>query len=495
MFPYIVAGISAALAVIMAIILVVQSGQHGKEKSAAQQAQHRAAEAEGRLADLEQQLVRYRAITDIEAVLAQTRATITSERQRGEHELAQRRAQAEADAAQMQAHLQQLGNQQGQLEHQLAYMRAELSYLDERALFEANGLYENHYDFDTAEQYKARLDRLVDQQKSMVKGELAAICRTTWTVEGSAAKGAKMTKDQLKLMLRAFNGECDGALAKVKYNNIESLEKRITRAFAAINKLGAVNQYEITEPYFSLKLEELRLVHEYKEKLQAEREEQRMIREQMRDEERAQKELEKAQKDAEGEERKLEAAIAKAQQQAEASAGKRHDQLVAKLEALQAELTQALERKQRAISRAQLTRSGHVYVISNIGSFGEHVYKIGMTRRLEPLDRVKELGDASVPFRFDVHAMIYTEDAPALEAKLHARFSERQVNLVNSRKEFFAVELGEIEAAVRSLHGDISFVKTAAAEEFRKSQAMRVRQTRGPRPNHAPGEFAATALH
>lgn len=115
---------------------------------------------------------------------------------------------------------------------------------------------------------------------------------------------------------------------------------------------------------------------------------------------------------------------------------------------------------------AQLTRSGHVYVISNLGSFGENVFKIGMTRRLEPMDRIRELGDASVPFDFDVHAMIYCEDAPSLECAFQARFEGRAINLVNPRKEFFAVSIEQIEAVVREKGLNIELTKLAEARDL-----------------------------
>jgi hypothetical protein len=144
-------------------------------------------------------------------------------------------------------------------------------------------------------------------------------------------------------------------------------------------------------------------------------------------------------------------------------------------------LAEAHTNKERAIARAQMTRSGHVYVISNIGSFGEHVYKIGMTRRLDPLERIRELGDASVPFEFDVHAVIYAEDAPGLEADLHRTFDHRRVNLVNSRKEFFHVDIQEIEREVRKRHADILLTRIARAEEYRKSAAILVERGESPR--------------
>jgi seryl-tRNA synthetase len=215
------------------------------------------------------------------------------------------------------------------------------------------------------------------------------------------------------------------------------------------------------------------LVHEHREKVQEEREEQRRIKEQMREEEKAQKEIEKAQQAAEKDEAVKEKALKKAQQQLADATEQQTDRLQTIVDKLEKELKEALERKAKAIARAQLTRSGHVYVLSNVGSFGEGVYKIGMTRRLEPLDRVKELGDASVPFKYDVHAMMYSEDAPALEAALHRHFSERRLNLVNLRREFFQVSLDDIRSAVSTHFGEITFVTVPKAEEFRRTQAAR----------------------
>ncbi len=146
---------------------------------------------------------------------------------------------------------------------------------------------------------------------------------------------------------------------------------------------------------------------------------------------------------------------------------------MAQVTELERRLAEAQANKERAIARAQLTRSGHVYVISNIGSFGEEVFKIGMTRRLDPMERIRELGDASVPFAFDVHAVIFSEDAPALEATLHQAFEQRRINLVNERKEFFGVSIQDIALAVRKCHGEIQVTLAAEARDYRKTIAMR----------------------
>ena len=193
----------------------------------------------------------------------------------------------------------------------------------------------------------------------------------------------------------------------------------------------------------------------------------------MREEEKARKEYEKAIKEAELEEIRYQKALEQVQKVMATKSEEEKLKYSERIAELERELEEAKALKERALSQAQLTKSGHVYVISNIGSFGENVYKIGMTRRLDPLDRVKELGDASVPFPFDVHAMIYSNDAPALENKLHKVFDDKRLNLINMRKEFFNVTLEEIEEEVKKCFGDFKLTKIAEAEQFRKSLKLK----------------------
>jgi hypothetical protein len=283
-----------------------------------------------------------------------------------------------------------------------------------------------------------------------------------------------MVKQQAKLMLRAFNGESDAAIAKVRYDNANTLEQRLAKAYAEINKLGEVQQVFISQRYLDLKLAELHLVHEHREKVQAEKEEQKRIKEQMREEQKALEEIERAKAEAEREEAAKSSALekAKAELAATEATNKQHEKLEALVGRLENELKDALDRKAKAIARAQLTKSGHVYVLSNIGSFGHGIYKIGMTRRLDPYERVDELGDASVPFAFDVHAIIYSPDAPGLESQLHKTFAHRRVNGVNTRKEYFRVTLDEIQVEVKKLHGLVTFAVEPEAEEYRKTVAL-----------------------
>lgn len=335
------------------------------------------------------------------------------------------------------------------------------------------GVYEPSFDFNTSEEFKEKLIENKEKQKNLIKSNHAVFCTTQWEVNNSKSQGTTLMNKAINLTLRAFNGECDSTVSKVKWNNIQVMEERIKKAFDAINKLNLSNNIVISAEYLKLKLEELRLTHEYAQKLHQEKEEQREIKAQIREEEQAQREFEQAQKEAEKEEADYQKALEKARKE---MLNAKDEQLIGledKIKILEQQIKEAEEKRQRALSQAQLTRSGYVYVISNIGSFGEDVYKIGMTRRLEPMDRVRELGDASVPFTFDVHAMIYSKDAPTLEKKLHKVFDNKRLNMVNNKKEFFNVSLNEIEKEVLKENAKIQFTKIAEAQDYRESKFIK----------------------
>lgn len=203
-----------------------------------------------------------------------------------------------------------------------------------------------------------------------------------------------------------------------------------------------------------------------------EREEQRRIQEQIREEEKARKEYERAIREAQRDEESLKRALEKARLEVAQASADQRAKYEAQMAELNAKLAEAEARNQRAKSMAEQTRAGHVYVISNIGSFGEDVFKIGMTRRLEPMDRIRELGDASVPFEFDVHAMIYTENAPSLERELHELFDANRINKVNDRKEFFRVPISRLREFVANHGLEASFTMVAEAHEYRESMAL-----------------------
>jgi hypothetical protein len=277
----------------------------------------------------------------------------------------------------------------------------------------------------------------------------------------------------IRFVTDAFNGRVDAILTNVKHDNHGTLEQEIRDAFSLVNYNGqAFRNARIQPAYLDARLAELRWAVTAQELRFKEREEQRRIQEQIREEEKARRDYERAMQEAAREEAAIKQAMEKARlEAAHATAEER-----AKYEAQLAELTQRLgeaeAKNQRAMSMAQQTRAGHVYIISNVGSFGEEVLKIGVTRRLEPLDRIKELGDASVPFEFDVHAMIYSEDAPTLERLLHEKFEEMRINKVNYRKEFFRVPLERIRAIATEQGLNVTFTMAAAAREYRETVAL-----------------------
>lgn len=331
------------------------------------------------------------------------------------------------------------------------------------------GLYKPHFHYDISAKYKMALELNYDKQKAYSKHCLESLKHL------SDISFKQDKKNSMKLTYRAFNAECDAIISKVDWKNAKQMEARIKKAFETINKLAANSIFitELEQEDLDLKLEELYLTHEYALKKQEEREEQRRIKEQIKEEQKTIKEFEDARTQAEKDERTYQKALLQAQKDLEKANEAERSAFETKIAELQAQLQEAESRKERAISQAQLTKCGYIYVISNIGSFGENIYKIGMTRRLEPMDRINELGDASVPFKFDVHALIFSENAPELEAKLHNHFKDKAVNLVNLKKEFFNVSLSEIEKVVHENYAEIEFTQIAEAKDYRETLAIR----------------------
>jgi hypothetical protein len=296
-------------------------------------------------------------------------------------------------------------------------------------------------------------------------------------VQGRAADCDYVEKVRKETAVRfvtdAFNGKADSILSRAKVDNFGTLQQELRDAVAIVNANGAAfKSARIKSEYVESRIQELKWAVRVNELREREREEQRRIREQIREEEKARREYERAIKEA----AKEEDAIRKAMEKAQAQVAKASDEQRAKYEALLAELQGKLHdaesKNQRALSMAQQTKAGHVYVISNVGSFGEHVYKVGMTRRMEPLDRIRELGDASVPFGFDVHAMIWSDNAPQLETKLHRMFVQAQVNKLNPRKEFFKVGITDLRVAMEDMGLNVSWTMAAEAREYRETLAI-----------------------
>lgn len=277
----------------------------------------------------------------------------------------------------------------------------------------------------------------------------------------------------IEFVIDAFNGKVDSIMSKVKHDNFGILNQKLEDAYRIVNHNGrSFRNARILKKYFDIISEQLRLsviVNELKRKDQAE---QKAIRDAIREEERAKREYEKAIRESEKEERLLAKALKQAEAKLKGAAAEERQKFELELQRLQGELEEAHLKGQRAISMAQQTRRGHVYIISNVGSFGENVFKIGLTRRLNPMDRVKELGDASVPFSFDVHAIIFAEDAPNLEKELHVEFKDNQVNKVNSRKEFFNLSITAIKSKIEEMKINTHWTMKADAMEYRESMQI-----------------------
>lgn len=301
----------------------------------------------------------------------------------------------------------------------------------------------------------------------MVKAGQAANCDYAETYRRTTA---------IQFVTDAFNGKVDSLLSKVKQDNYGVLSQKIKDAYQLVNQNGAAfRNAHILPEYLNSRLDELKwavIVQELKAKAA---EEQRALREKMREEEKARREFERAQKEAAKEEAMLKKAMEKAKELMAAANDEQKAKYESQLKELEEKLVAAEEKNQRALSMAQQTKRGTVYVISNVGSFGENVYKVGMTRRLEPLDRIRELGDASVPFSFDVHAFIESDDAPALETELHKSLALMQMNKVNPRKEFFHVDLSIIKAIVDKKGLSANWTMMADAAEYRESLAIEER--------------------
>jgi Domain of unknown function (DUF4041)/Meiotically up-regulated gene 113 len=300
-----------------------------------------------------------------------------------------------------------------------------------------------------------------EQSRRMVEQGLAAQCDY---VEASRKDTA------IRFVIDAFNGRADAILSRVKHDNVGTLEEEMRDAFSLVNLNGqAFRDARILSTYFDARLAELKWAVVLQELKLKEREEQRRIKEQIREEEKARREYERAIQQAAREEELIRKAMETAERQIQQGNAEQKEKYEQQLQELSQKLKEAEDRNRRAVSMAQQTKRGHVYIISNIGSFGEHVYKIGLTRRLEPMDRIDELGDSSVPFDFDVHAFIFSDDAPALEAQLHNHFVLRQINKIDHRKEFFRVDLQHVREEIEKLGFTPNWTMTAQAAEYRES--------------------------
>ena len=356
-------------------------------------------------------------------------------------------------------------------------LKQEVIQLDDEILFQGFGVYQPQYNFAELDQYKARLEEIRNEQKEMIRKGTAATCAMNWRVNGSEKEGKKLIAESIKQIIRNFNIECDICIGKVKFSNYENTQNRIYKAFEMQNRLNETNKISLSRRYLLLKLEELALAYEYQQKKKEERELQRELREQQREEARIAKEIEAKRLELEKEQAHYENALKKINEQIAVEKSEERKQfLLERKEELDNNALDVDKALQDLDYREANHRAGYVYIISNIGAFGENVYKIGMTRRLDPEDRISELSGAAVPFRFDVHAMIFSNDAPKLEAALHNAFADKKMNLVNGRKEFFRVTLEEIKKVVEENHDKtVDFINVPDAQQYRETVMIRKR--------------------
>ncbi len=339
--------------------------------------------------------------------------------------------------------------------------RREIVATEELALLQEAGIYQYRHPLSDAVAYQRELSSLEGKIKAMVRKDGGAVLATTsWTVNGSAAQGRTMVNDFSKLMLRAFNAEADNLVRGLKPYKLDAAIERLAKVASTIERLGKTMQIRISEPYFRLRVRELELTADFLQKQAEEKEAERAERERLREERKVQQEIER-------ERARLE---------------KERQHYINALEALMrkgddagaARIREQLDDVHRAIEdvdyRAANIRAGYVYVISNIGSFGEEMVKVGMTRRLDPMDRIRELSDASVPFNFDVHALFFSKDAVGIETAMHERLAGRRVNLVNQRREFFRASPLEAKMHLAELAGELlEFQDIPEALEYRES--------------------------
>lgn len=351
---------------------------------------------------------------------------------------------------------------------QLDEVRKAIVATEDLALLQEAGIYRYRHPLTDAVAFQKELASIDDNIKAMVRKDGGAVLATTnWSVNGSAAQGRTMVRDFSKLLLRAFNAEADNLVRGLKPYKLDAALERLKKVADVIERLGKTMMIKISEPYFKLRVRELELTADFLQKEAEEKEAERVERERLREERKVQQEIEmeraRLEKEHQHYANALEALLAKGD------------------DAGAARIREQLSDVQRAIEdvdyRAANIRAGYVYVISNLGSFGNEMVKVGMTRRLEPMDRIRELSDASVPFNFDIHALFFSKDAVGIETAMHARLADRRVNLVNRRREFFRATPQETKMHLAELAGELlQFQDIPEALEYRASVA----QSQGP---------------
>ena len=358
----------------------------------------------------------------------------------------------------LQAQLAAVVAENARLRDQLAEAEVTTVVLDDEQVLQSVGIYRYHHPLENADAFKERLAELSAEISALVMSGGAIEASSTFTFDNSLAKGRKMVADLSTLMLRAYNAEADISIRTLRLGNVVTARRRLEASRASIARLGRMMEMRISDAFHQLRILEIELTSDWLMMRQHEKEAARDERARLREEAKVARELAAERERLDKERSHLVNALARLSE-----VGENDDELVDRLTKLEEAIAQN-------DYRAANIRAGYVYVISNRGAFGENVVKIGLTRRLEPTDRVNELGGASVPFRFDVHALFFSEDAVSLENELHAYFAARAVNLANSRKEFFFASPTEVRDVLAGKVGNLlEFTESAESTEYLQS--------------------------
>ncbi len=406
--------------------------------------------------------------TELRAENSQLRALLSKyglddvvEQQRAKEESLNSLKTARDELAKMRAEVRNAEAEKAQLKNEVIDMRSTVSLQD-------FGLFSYEHPAEDSVSLSTELESVRTQLKAAVRDGTAAIASDSFTFNNSASQGKKFVRDMSKLLLRAYNAEAENCVKAVKAGNLATAQKRLSTAKDQIERLGKMIDLRIDHSFHRLRLQELEIASRHLQAVKREKEEERAKREELREQRKAEQELQREKERLEKERSHYENALASLTERGDVEGAQR--------------LREKLDDVERAINdvdyRTANIRAGYVYVISNVGAFGADVVKIGLTRRLNPMDRVVELGDASVPFRFDVHALFFAEDAVGIEAMLHNEFAEQRINKVNQRREFFRATPTEVLKALREHNVEVlEFTLEPAAEEFRTSAEISTQLT------------------
>lgn len=371
------------------------------------------------------------------------------------------------DISNKKSNLKQLIDEISKQKETVEDLKAEIGDLESEVDISNYGLYEPHYNFEYSWQYKDKLNDIRREQKESIKDKTALNYRDDWQLNGSLAQGKRMNNKNMKSMMRSFNNECTVAIRKVNHSNYSRIEKRIQKSFDQHNKINELNDLSIKPEYLNLKISELHLAFEYALKKEEEKEQLQEERHRQKEEEKLKREVEKQNKRIEKDINHYDKAIDELQTRLD---NEENQSLRDEIKALKEQIEMKNNQKSDMNTKWYNAQAGYVYIISNIGSFGQNIVKIGVTRRLKPEDRIKELSSASVPFKFDTHALIFSTDAFALENKLHKRFAANKVNKVNNRKEFFNISIKDIENEIKKYDNvTVDFNETPEADEYNET--------------------------